>query len=118
MQPNARLVPAWESTGDATGQMSVCTDISVNGTGQQSGLSSVPAPQTVLQSLVEKRDCPLPPTRTQHGGGHPGLLAWGDAEPVHVQHRAVTRTRSLQGLGDRRCASSGQRDRNVEFTGC
>lgn len=72
---------------------------------------------------MEQRDCPLPPPRMQQGGEHlwqemhPGLLAWGDAQRVHVRHGAVTGTRSLQGFGDRRCASSGRRDRNTEVTG-
>lgn len=88
------------------------------------GFSSVPPPQNVLQSPVGKRDCPLPPTRTQHGEERlweetrPELLARGDAERVHVQHRGVTGTGSPQGFGERRCASSGRRDRTAEFTGC
>lgn len=59
-------------------------------------------------------------TEVNISGGrlHPGLLAWGDAQSMHVQHRDVTGTGSLQGFGNRRCASLGQRDRNAEFTGC
>lgn len=74
---------------------------------------SVPPPQTVLQGLVEKRDFPLRSTRMQQGDEHlwkemcPGLLAQGGGQHVPVQHRDVTRTRSLQGFGDgRRCEFS------------
>lgn len=75
------------------------TDISVRGTGERCvgfDLVPPPPPQTVLQSPVEERDCPLPPPRMQQGGEHlwqemhPGLLAWGDAQRVHVRHGDLT----------------------------